>query len=128
MASKTARRVRKDMGRATGVVAASVGTPPGPEPLVPNFSGDQAGEPRCAAIAEGGIRTAGDMIRFNGVMITDVLRKRLPAKDAQAINRANGLSLRAAELQAHYGRQVGPDGATEFVIDDSVPARAALAS
>lgn len=95
---------------------------------MPNFPGDPPGEPVCLAIAEGGIRTANDLIRFNGKMITDILRKRLPASDAQAINRSNGLSLRAAELQARHGRQVGSHGEAQFVIDDSVPARPAIAA
>lgn len=128
MASNGAKRVRANVGRAKALRPGDGGNPPRPEPLVPDFPSPAStdGEPRCAALAEGGIRTAGDMIRFNGVMITDILRKRLSSGDAQQITGANRLSLRAAELQARYGRQVGPNGDREFVIDDSVPARPAL--
>lgn len=128
MATKTRNRVRKNVGSTTASRNGDGHRPKSPSALIPNFDRAEPGEPHCAAIAESGIRTVNDMIRFNGTMITDILRKRLPANDAQAINRNNTLSLRGAELQAKYGRQVGPDGQAELVINDSVPANRVLAA
>jgi hypothetical protein len=114
------------MGHAAAARNGDGRDPQGRAALIPNFDRGEPGEPLCAAIAEGGIRTASDMIRFNGALITDIIRKRMPASDASQINSANRITLQSARMQQQYGRQIGPNGETELVINDSVPAKPAL--
>lgn len=121
MATKTRRRVRKNMGGAAQARGNGGRDPQGARALVPNFDRGEPGEPQCLALAEGGIRTASDMIRFNGALITDILRRRIPAADASQINGANRNTLRAADLQHRFGREVGPNGERELRLDAPPP-------
>lgn len=128
MATRNRKRARENVASTATARDGDGRISEGQKALIPNFDRAEPGEPLCAAIAEGGIRTANDMIRFNGALITDIIRKRMPSSDASQINSANRNTLRVAEMQQRYGRQLGPNGATEFVINDSVATKPAIAS
>lgn len=116
MASKTAKRVRANVGRAAAVRGGDGAVTSGEGPLLPDFEPTDRERPHSLDVHRRGIRTASDVIDFMTAMIGDVFEDRLSVEKAKTANSSMGRVLKAAEMQQRYGRQVGRNGEKSFVL------------
>lgn len=63
----------------------------------------RAGTPRCLAIAQGGLTTAGTFARFMSALISDLIEGTVSSQIGNAAVNAGGKLLKVVEMEHRYG-------------------------
>lgn len=125
MATKSAKRVRANMGPAKVVRQHDDGMAESPRASLPDFPGDGSGRPACLDVLKSrrANLTAADVIDFLVEEIIDVGEDNLPVEKAKVFNSAVGKLLKSAELQERYGQQVNRGQPKQFSLQPKLVAQ-----